>query len=207
MHASLRGMAQLTLSLDVDMGAVGIERERRRSQGETVPGYTAWVVAASAQAIDSHPYVNSQITPDGMAILPDVNVGVSVALDDGLVVPVIEHANLRTVEETHLLVADLAKRARAGALEVHELQGSTFSVTALGMFGIDMFTPIVHPPNTAILGIGRLRSTTAWHDGAPYEKTVMTLSLTWDHRAFDGAPAAEFAQTIGQLLEEPSELV
>jgi pyruvate dehydrogenase E2 component (dihydrolipoamide acetyltransferase) len=207
MHSSLAEMAQLTLSVDVDMVGVNAERERRRSQGQTVPGYTAWVVAAAAQAIEEHGYINSQITADGIAVLPDVHVGVAVALDEGLIVPVIEHANLRTVEETHSVVADLAGRARVGKLQFQELEGATFSVTALGMYGVDMFTPVINPPNTAILGVGRLRSETGWTDGRPVEKTVMTLSLTWDHRAFDGAPAAEFAQTIVRLLQQPTELV
>lgn len=207
MHASLTEMAQLTLSVDVDMSGVNAERDRRRDQGQPVPGYTAWVVAAAAQAIEEHPYINSQITADGIALLPDVHVGVAVALDEGLIVPVIEHANLRTVEETHAVVADLAGRARIGKLQFEELEGATFSVTALGMFGVDMFTPVINPPNTAILGVGRLRSETGWSDGRPVEKTVMTLSMTWDHRAFDGAPAAEFAQTIVRLLQKPTELV
>ncbi len=207
MQSSLTDMAQLTLSVDVDMSGINTERERRRSQGQQVPGYTAWVVAAAAQAIELHGYINSQITAEGIALLPDVHVGVAVALDEGLIVPVIEHANLRTVEETHAVVADLAGRARVGKLKFEELEGATFSVTALGMFGVDMFTPVINPPNTAILGVGRLRSETAWNDGRPEEKVVMTLSLTWDHRAFDGAPAAEFAQTIVRLLQEPTELV
>ena len=207
MHSSLNDMAQLTLSVDVDMAGINAEREQRRSQGQQVPGYTAWVVSAAAQAIEEHGYVNSQITADGIALLPDVHVGVAVALDEGLIVPVIEHANLRTVEETHAVVADLAGRARTGRLQFQELEGATFSVTALGMYGVDMFTPVINPPNTAILGVGRLRSETGWSEGRPVEKTVMTLSLTWDHRAFDGAPAAEFAQTIVRLLQRPTELV
>ena len=207
MHASLQHMAQLTLSVDVDMAGVNDERERRRARGETVPGYTAWVVAAAAQALGRHPYVNSQVTPEGLALLPDIHVGVAVALDDGLIVPVIEHADVRSVEETHQVVADMAGRARNNKLKLHELEGATFSVTALGMFGVDMFTPVINPPNTAILGVGRLRSETVWRDGQPTERTVMTLSLTWDHRAFDGAPAAEFAQTIVRTLEAPAELV
>lgn len=207
MHSSLSEMAQLTLSVDVDVTGINIERARRKSLGETVPGYTAWVVAAASQALGEHPYVNSQITADGVALLPDVHVGVAVALDEGLIVPVVEHANLRSVEETHSVVADLAGRARNRKLAFEDLEGATFSVTALGMYGVDVFTPVINPPNTAILGVGRLRSETAWIQGQPRERTAMTLSLTWDHRAFDGAPAAEFAQTIVRLLESPAELV
>jgi pyruvate dehydrogenase E2 component (dihydrolipoamide acetyltransferase) len=133
-------------------------------------------------------------------------VGVAVALDDGLIVPVVPHANARPVGELHESVADLAGRARDGKLKFDELQGGTFSVTALGMYGVDVFTPVINPPNTAILGVGRLRTETVWNDGVPSPATVMTLSLTWDHRAFDGAPAAEFAQSIVRHLENPTDL-
>jgi|GEM_PF-16869 len=206
MHASLREMAQLTLSIDVDMTAVKKERARLRKNDQVVPGYTAWVIAAASRALGDHPYVNSQIADQGVAYLPDVHIGVAVALDQGLIVPVIEHANLRDVGEMHTVVADLASRAREGKLKLHELEGGTFSVTALGMYGVDMFTPVINPPNSAILGVGRLRNDTRWSDGAPTPVTMMTLSLTWDHRAFDGAPAAEFAQCIVRYLEDPAQL-
>jgi len=206
MHASLSEMAQLTLSIDADMTAVSAERDRRKAAGEAAPGYTAWVVSAAAKALTDHPYVNSQITADGVAYLPDVHVGVAVALDDGLIVPVVDHANVRTVAETHARVADLASRARNSKLTLNELEGATFSVTALGMYGVDGFTPVINPPNTAILGVGRLRSATAWVEGQPTQTTMMTLSLTWDHRAFDGAPAAQFAQSIVKYLENPGDI-
>ena len=206
MHSSLTEMAQLTLSLDADMAAVNSERERLKAAEQTVPGYTAWVVAAAARALVDHPYVNSQVTPDGVAHLPHVHLGVAVAVDGGLIVPVIENANSVPVDELHTSVADLAVRARDGKLTLNELEGGTFSVTALGMYGVDMFTPVINPPNTAILGVGRLRTETRWEDGLASPRTVMTLSLTWDHRAFDGAPAAEFAQSIVRYLENPAQL-
>jgi len=204
MHSSLTEMAQLTLSVDAEMTAVNAERARLKQSDETVPGYTAWVIAAASRALADHPYVNSQVTADGVAYLPDIHVGVAVALDDGLIVPVINQADTVAVAELHGSVADLAGRARDGKLKLHELEGGTFSVTALGMYGVDMFTPVINPPNTAILGVGRLRTETEWNDGVPSPITVMTLSLTWDHRAFDGAPAAEFAQSIVRYLEDPS---
>ncbi len=206
MHSSLTEMAQLTLSLDADMAAVNSERERLKAAEQTVPGYTAWVVAAAARALVDHPYVNSQVTPDGVAHLPHVHLGVAVAVDGGLIVPVIENADSVPVDELHTSVADLAVRARDGKLTLNELEGGTFSVTALGMYGVDMFTPVINPPNTAILGVGRLRTETRWEDGVASPRTVMTLSLTWDHRAFDGAPAAEFAQSIVRYLENPAQL-
>ena len=207
MHGSLHEMAQLTLCVDADMAAVNEQRSRLKEEQNTVPGYTAWVIAAASRALEKHGYVNSQVTADGVAHLPDIHIGVAVALDDGLIVPVIKHANQQPVAALHEQVADLAGRARDSKLTLDELQGGTFSVTALGMYGVDVFTPVINPPNSAILGVGRLRTDTTWgDDGVPKPATIMTLSLTWDHRAFDGAPAAEFAQTIVRLLENPAQL-
>ena len=207
MHGSLTEMAQLTLSVDVDMSAVNEARDRAKAADKAVPGYTAWVAAAASRALVAHPYVNSQVIADGIAILPEVHLGVAVALDIGLIVPVVKHADRRSVEELHEEVADLAARAHEGSLSLPDLEGATFSLTALGMYGVDMFTPVINPPNTAILGVGRLRTETDWTDGVPTPRTVMTLSLTWDHRAFDGAPAAQFARSIVGFLEDPSTLV
>jgi pyruvate/2-oxoglutarate dehydrogenase complex dihydrolipoamide acyltransferase (E2) component len=206
MHSSLTEMAQLTLSVDADMTAVNTERARLKQASEPVPGYTAWVIAAASRALVDHPYANSQVTAGGVAYLPQVNLGVAVSLDDGLIVPVIEQADTCSAYDLHTSVADLAGRAREGKLKLNELEGGTFSVTALGMYGVDMFTPVINPPNSAILGVGRLRTETRWEDGVASPMTVMTLSLTWDHRAFDGAPAAEFAQSIVRYLENPAQL-
>ena len=200
MHASLSEMAQLSLMMDVDMTVVVADREARKA-GEAAPGFTDYVIAAAAKALGDHPYVNSQITEDGVALLPEVHVGMAVALDDGLMVPVIKDTPTLDLESLAAETSRLAAAARAGKLQLTEIEGGTFSVTALGMFGVDGFTPIINPPNTAILGVGRLRDEVAWDGDAPVKQTVLTLSLTWDHRAFDGAPAAEFAATVKRYLE------
>ena len=201
MHQSLQEMAQLTLNMDVDMAAVMADRDVRKAKG-SAPGFTDYVIAAAAKALKDHPYVNSQITPAGVCYLPDVNVGLAVSLDGGLIVPVIGNTDLLDLETLSSETTRLAEAARAGKLVLSELEGGTFSVTALGMYGVDGFTPVINPPNTAILGVGRLRDDVAWgDDGSPLRTTRLTLSLTWDHRAFDGAPAAEFAQTIKKYLE------
>jgi len=205
MTQSLHSMAQLSLTMDVDMGAVVADREARKvaaSEGATIPGYTDYVIAAVAAALVEHPVVNSQIIGDGVALLPQVNVGLAVALDDGLIVPVIHDTPSRSLETLAAESSRLAEAARSGGLTLPELEGGTFSVTALGMFDVDGFTPIINAPNTAILGVGRLRDDVAWsEDGQPVRATRLTLSLTWDHRAFDGAPAAEFARTVKTNLE------
>ncbi len=217
MSASLRSMAQLTLMMDVDMSAVVAERaalvEAARSDGAgdrdehadpaatAVPGYTDFVIAAAAAALGEHPRVNSQVTDDAVALLGDIHVGLAVALDDGLLVPVVRHADRLSLDEIASETTRLAAGAREGTLGYDDYQGATFTVTALGMFGVDAFTPIINSPNTAILGVGRIRDDTVWADAAPQPRPVLTLSLTWDHRAFDGAPAARFAGAVREWLE------
>jgi len=201
MHESLHDMAQLTLTMDAAMDRVVADRRRRQADGAP-PSYTDYVIAAVAAALVEHPVVNSQITDDGIALLPEVNVGMAVALDDGLVVPVVRGADRRSITDISVETERLAGAARSRSLGLDDFQGATFTVTAMGMYGVDAFTPIINPPNTAILGVGRIRRDVDWDDDdRPLPRPTLTLSLTWDHRAFDGAPAAEFTRTVREVLE------
>lgn len=203
MHSSLRDMAQLTLQMDADLDAVVADRIMRKAAGPA-PSYTDYVIAAAARALVAHPIANSQVTDDGIALLPIVHVGMAVALDGGLIVPVITNTAARSLDSLSAESTRLAEAARAGALTLPELEGGTFSVSTLGMFGVDGFTPVINPPNTAILGVGRLRDDVVLDEsGGVSTITRVTLSLTWDHRAFDGAPAAAFCKTIVELLGDP----
>ena len=205
MHDSLRQMAQLTLFMDADMDAVVADRTARKESG-TAPSFTDYIIAAAARALDEHPLVNSQITDDGVALLPSVHVGMAVALDEGLIVPVIRDTANRDLASLSTESSRLAEAARSGSLELPDLEGGTFSVSTLGMYGVDGFTPVINPPNTAILGVGRLREDVVLTDGEVGVRTRLTLSLTWDHRAFDGAPAAAFCKTVADLLGDPAAL-
>ena len=201
MHDSLHNMAQLTLTMDAAMDRIVADRRRRQVDG-AAPSYTDYVIAAVAAALVEHPVVNSQITDDGVALLPEVNVGMAVALDDGLVVPVVRGADRRSITDISAETERLAAAARSRSLGLDDFQGATFTVTAMGMYGVDAFTPIINPPNTAILGVGRIRRDVHWDDDdRPVPRPTLTLSLTWDHRAFDGAPAAEFTRTVCEVLE------
>ncbi|MFK7919328.1 MAG: dihydrolipoamide acetyltransferase family protein [Ilumatobacter sp.] len=208
MHESLQTMAQLTLQMDADMDAVWADRATRKAadDGRTIPSFTDYVIAASARALLQHPLANSQITDDGVALLPVAHVGMAVALDDGLIVPVIQDTNTLDLSALGDESTRLAGAARSGSLALTDLEGGTFSVSTLGMYGVDGFTPVINPPNTAILGVGRIRDELALIDGEVTSTKKMTLSLTWDHRAFDGAPAAAFAKTIADLLTDPAAL-
>lgn len=205
MHQSLQQMAQLTLTMDADMDAVVDDRTARRAAGRA-PGYTDYVVAAVSRALRKHPMINAQVTDEGIAVLPDVHVGLAVALDEGLLVPVVRHADRLTLDEISVETSRLADGARAGSLSLADLEGGTCSVTALGMFGVDAFTPVINPPNAAIVGVGRLREDLVLVDGQVVGTTRLTLSLTWDHRVVDGAPAAAFCREIVELLAQPAAL-
>jgi pyruvate dehydrogenase E2 component (dihydrolipoamide acetyltransferase) len=199
MQSSLQDMAQLTLHMDADLDAIVEDRESRKSSSHgdnssnNLPGFTDYVIAAAARALKLHPIVNSQVTAEGIALLPEIHVSMAVALPEGLIVPVIKNT--------------MSGAAREGKLGLGELEGGTFSVSTLGMFGVDGFTPVINPPNTAILGVGRLRDdVVVSKKGKVSTVKRMTLSLTWDHRVFDGAPAAEFCKSIVDLLADPSAL-
>lgn len=212
MHASLQEMAQLTLHMDADFDDVLEHREDLKDREDlkardAVPGLTDYLVAAAGRAIARHRYVNSQVVDNGIAELPDVHVGLAVAIPGGLMVPVIRHADHRSLFEIAVDSKRLAGAAREGRLRLEDLEGGTFSVTALGMYGVDGFTPVINPPNAAILGVGRLRDdVVVKKKGKIHTVTRLTLSLTWDHRVFDGAPAAEFCRTIVEILREPESL-
>ncbi len=204
MHASLQEMAQLTLTMDADLTIVVAERDRRRSAGEPTPSITDFVVSATARALLAHPRLNAQLTAEGIALLPDVHVGLAVALDGGLVVPVVCDTATRSLEDLSAETTRLAAAARAGTLQPTDLEGGTFAVSALGTFGVDSFTPVINPPNVGILGIGRLRQDIVLVDGIVATVPCLTLSLTWDHRVVDGVPAAAFCRTIVEVLADPS---
>lgn len=211
MHTSLQEAAQLTLGVDVDMARVVELREQLKEIGAdalgTVPGFTDFVIGACARALRQHPLANASIVDGAIQVLPAVNVGMAVAVPDGLIVPVVRGADQLSLLDLAVETRRLAAAARDGQLGLADLEGGTFSVSALGMFDVDFFTPVINPPNAAILGVGRIRDEVRWLDDTPQRGRAMTISLTWDHRILDGAPAAEFAATIRRYLEEPLRLM
>jgi pyruvate dehydrogenase E2 component (dihydrolipoamide acetyltransferase) len=210
MHDSLQSMAQLTMNMDVVMDdAVRLRTqllEEWKSEGLRIT-YTDLVIRAVAKALEKHPLMNSIFGEREIALKGAINVGMAVAVEDGLLVPVVQDANLRSVGNLVAETARLANAAREGQLSVDDLQGGTFTVTALGMFGVDSFTPIINAPQVGILGVNRIRDELAWDGNTPVKQQRMMLSLTWDHRAIDGAPAAAFLGTVRDLLEAPYRLL
>lgn len=207
MTESLHTTAQLTLTTEVDMeetvrlrSEVGPELERREGVRVT---YTDIIIRAAAVALREHPGINARWEGEGIRRLSEIHVGVAVSLDEGLVVPVVRHADRATLGQISGAVRDLSERARTHRLRPEEMQGGTFTITNLGMHDVDAFTPILNPPEAAILGVGRLhRRPVAVGDRAEIRST-MVLSLTFDHRVVDGAPAAQFLQRVKYILEHP----
>lgn len=207
MHASLQEMAQLTLGYEVDVDALVSLRENLKQEwaGTTlrVPALNDFVLRAAALALTEHPLLNATVRADGVHLLEEVHVGFAVALPDGLVVPVIRDADRRGLADIAQEAAALAGVARDGRLTLSQVEGATFVVTALGSYGVDFFTPVVSPGNVGILGVGRVRDGVRWEGDVPRRSQALTLSLSFDHRAVDGAPAAQFLRTVTDLLARP----
>ncbi len=204
MHQSLQTAAQVTLMTEVDVSALVQLREKLKQQFALT--YTDLVVKAVAHALKEHLRLNAWIEGEQIRLVQAIHIGVAVALDEGLIVPVVRDADRKSLREIAQETQRLARSAREGTLTREEVMGSTFSVTNLGMYGIDAFTPIINPPEIAILGVGRLNEKLVRVQGGAEWRHVMTLSLTFDHRAVDGVPAAAFLQTIGKQMENPVEL-
>jgi len=210
MHSSLQTTAQLTMGMEVWMDeAVKLRAQlvEEWAADGVKPSHTDLVIKAVGKALRKHPRLNAEVHEDGIHLLREVHVGMAVALEEGLVVPVIRDADRISLKEIAAESSRMAEAARTGKLTLDEMAGGTFSVTALGMLGVDLFTPIINTPNTAILGVGRIHDGVAWEGDRPVKRQQMTLSLTWDHRVVDGAPAAEFVRTVKALLEAPYRLL
>jgi len=198
---SARTAPQTTITMEVDMSKAVKLREKAQAS------YTDMLVKAVAKALAEHPIINSTLEDEKIKIFADVNVGVAVATERGLIVPVIHNADKKTLEEIASKLKELVEKTKQGKLTKEELTDGTFTITNLGMYGVDVFTPIVNPPETAILGVGRVVERPVVVDGQIVVRPMMHLSLTFDHRVVDGAPAAEFLQKVKQKMEKPNALL
>jgi pyruvate dehydrogenase E2 component (dihydrolipoamide acetyltransferase) len=190
MMDSLLQTAQFTLHRRID--ATGIEEFRKASDKQY--SVNDVVLVAASRILLRYPYLNATLTDDVIRQWPVVNLGMAVALSEGLVVPVIHSADQATPQQIATTARDLAARARSRKLTTRDISDGTFTVTNLGAYGVDGFTPIVNPPQVGILGVGRI------HRGE------LTLSLTVDHRAVDGAPAARYLAELSEAIEAPNSI-
>jgi len=205
MVESLHSMAQLTMMMEVDATELVKLREQVKADFELT--YTDLLVKAVAKTLKRHPSLNATLVGDEIHQLESIHIGVAVALQDGLIVPVVRDADRRTVPEIAQEVRRLAQGARDNTLSVDEVTGSTFTLTNLGSYGIDGFTPIINAPEAAILGVGRIVERVVVHEDQIARRKMMVLSLTIDHRLVDGAPGGEFMRLLKELLENPYRLL
>jgi pyruvate dehydrogenase E2 component (dihydrolipoamide acetyltransferase) len=213
MAASAQATASVTLFLDADFSEAARFREQLQPEfarlGVAKLPWDALIAKAAALALLEHPAVLAQwVDGQGLRQPEAVHVGVAVSLEpEGLVVPVLENAGTRSLRELAADLLSLADKARGGRLTPAEMQGGTFTITNLGAYRIDGFTPILNPPQSAILGVGRIADKPVVIDGKVEVRRLCTLSLSFDHRVVDGAPAAAFLARLAELLERPYTLL
>jgi pyruvate dehydrogenase E2 component (dihydrolipoamide acetyltransferase) len=206
MLQSATTMAQVTLTSETQVDAAmemvhGLNREWRKDG--VVVTLTALIVRACALALKEHPQLNARLDGAQIALSPEVNVGVAVDQDAGLIVPVVRAADGMSLQMVAKTIRDLTEKARGDSLRPDDVSGGTFTVSSLEGSGVDAFTPIINPPQAAILGVGRVRDIAAFDGPTVVRRQATTLSLTFDHRLNDGAPAARFLDRLAELLSRP----
>lgn len=207
MHESLQQSAQLTISMSADVSdllalqkQVSADVQKRYEIKLTV---TDFIARAVVLALMQHKQMNSAYIENSIHAYGHVDLGIAVALEKGLVVPVIRNAERCSVIQLSQAIKSLGQRARNGQLSTEEMKGSTFTITNLGAYGVELFTPILNPPEAGILGIGAIQSTPVYVEESLQRRSILPLSLTFDHRVLDGAPAAQFLAAVKRYLEHP----
>ncbi|MFP7472302.1 dihydrolipoamide acetyltransferase family protein [Niallia taxi] len=169
--------------------------------------FTDIIIKAAGTALSRHPHVNASVVGDEIVQYREINIGLAVAVPDGLMVPVIKDVSSKGLTAVTMEAKDIGQRARENKLLPEQLKGSTFTISNLGMYAVDAFTPIINQPESAILGVGRIQDKPVAINNSLEIRPMMTLSLSFDHRAIDGAPAAAFLTELKQILENPYELL
>lgn len=195
------------LTIEIDMDRAIDSRKRINEIAPTRVSFNDLVVKACAVALRQHPAINSSWLGDKIRQNGDVNVGVAVAVADGLLVPVIKHADMKSLSQINVEVRNLAGKAKEKKLQPDEMQGNTFTISNLGMFGIEEFTAIINPPDACILAVGAIIQKPVVKDGELAVGNMMKVTLSCDHRVVDGATGAQFLNTVKDILEDPIRLL
>lgn len=209
MVRSVQTAPHITLSVEIDMTAAEQWRARanqlRQANDQLSISLTALIVKICAWALQRHPMMNASFQSSQIVLHGQINIGIAVALEEGLIVPVVKNALAKGVGQIAEEINDLSRRARSNQLKVSELSGATFTISNLGMFGVDHFTAIINPPEAGILAIGRIaRRFMPDANDQPVIKPMMTVTLSADHRVVDGAVAARFLADVRAGLEDPA---
>ncbi len=188
---------------EVTVSRLATWRERASKQASARITYTDLLVKLVAAALARHPAVNTSWKDGAIVRHAEINIGLAVAIDDGLIVPVIHRADTLSLTEIATRREDVVTRGQSGKLRPADIQGGVFTISNLGMYGVDAFNAIVNPPQAAILAVGRIADRVVAVNGQPAVQPTMVLTLSCDHRALDGARAAQFLGTLADLIEEP----
>jgi pyruvate dehydrogenase E2 component (dihydrolipoamide acetyltransferase) len=200
---SARTAVHVPITMEVDMTASARFKSELQEAGTEI-SFTDLIIKSVAMALTEFPRVNSMLLGEELRTMDEVNIGLAVGLEDDLLVPVIKNANRLSVAEISANAKSLIERARNHALTTKEMTGGTFTVSNLGMFGdVTLFAPIINPPETAILGVGRAIPKPVAVDGAITVGSIMTITLVFDHRVIDGTYATKFLQRVKELIESP----
>lgn len=191
------------LSVEIDMERIMVVREQLNQNSEVRISYNDLVIRSVASALKKHAVINASWLGDRIRYNHDVHIGVAVAVEDGLLVPVIKHADRKTLSQINGEVKLLAGKAKDKKLQPDEMQGNTFTISNLGMFGIEEFTAIINPPDACILAVGGIIQKPVVKNGQIVVGNTMKVTLSCDHRVVDGASGAQFLQTLKSILEEP----
>ncbi len=197
--ASFKTAPHSTVIMEVDVS------EAKELHNKLQVSYTAIITKAVANALAEHPLLNSTLDGNQIKIFEDINVGVAAATEHGLVVPIIHNTNKKSLKEIDATIKALTEKAKQGKLAKEELSGGTFTITNLGMYDVEFFMPIINPPEAAILGVGKITEKPVVVDRKIEVKPRIMLSLSYDHRIVDGAPASEFLRKIKEKIEKASE--
>jgi pyruvate dehydrogenase E2 component (dihydrolipoamide acetyltransferase) len=194
------------ITMTADMAAAIRLREglvARMAEGDAKPTYSDILTKVCAVALRRHPAVNALFAGDEVHLMPTANVGIAVAVPNGLVVPVLRSCETKTIPQLANERAELVERTRGGGLRQDDLEGGTFTISNLGMYGVERFVAVLNPPQAAILAVGAIEERAVVREGEVVARPVLELTLTCDHRTVDGATASEFLRTVKQFLEEP----
>jgi pyruvate dehydrogenase E2 component (dihydrolipoamide acetyltransferase) len=197
MQQSARQAPHIALTIEVDMSAA------QAARGDA--SYTAMLIYAVARVLRKHPLLNSTLRDDQIVLLCEINIGVAVAIEDGLIVPVVKQADSKSLGEIDAELKQLTQRARAGNLTLDDVTGGTFTISNLGMFGIAHFRAIINPPEAAILAVGSIVVRPVVIDGGIHVRPIMTITASADHRILDGVVVAKFLRDVKGMLEGGAE--
>ncbi len=205
MSKSKQSAPHFYVGMDVDMSAVDQRRREAKEKGERIiPSINDFILSAAARALRDFPSLNAAFTAQGIQIFSDINIGMAVALEEGLVVPVIRNADRLSLQDMATQSKELAEKAQKKKLFPLDYEGGTFTVSNLGMLGVDSFVAIINPPQCAILAVGRVAPRAVPEGEKIAVRPMMTMTLSADHRIVDGAIAARYLQEVQRLLQNPA---